>query len=114
MQRAGTVSKSIFYFVDPPFFHKAERLYQYYFTPADHRSLSDALMSMEAYEPWLLSYDSLPDVRALYGDAAMVTIDRFYTTSRHVHDRPMFAEAVVTNLPVCPEPRRLSSSRDDR
>ena len=59
-------------------------------------------------EPWLLSYDSLPEVEALYGaSASIVTIDRFYTTSRLVSKQPVFAEAVVTNLSTLPAPRRL-------
>jgi hypothetical protein len=63
-------------------------------------------------EPWLLSYDSLPEVEALYGaSASIVTIDRFYTTSRLVAKQPMFAEAVVTNLSTLPAPRRLLVER---
>jgi DNA adenine methylase len=109
MQRRGSLDKSVFYFVDPPFFEKAERLYAHTFTAAGHRRLRDALLDMSpAREPWLLSYDSLPMVQELYGEqAATVTIDRFYTTSRLVAGQPLFAEALVTNLPSCPEPARL-------
>lgn len=109
MQALGSLPDSIFYFVDPPFFHKADRLYRHTFSKADHRRLQRVLCAMEpTREPWLLSYDSLPDVQRLYGDtASIVTIDRFYTTSRLVAGQPMFAEAVVTNLGHLPEARRL-------
>jgi DNA adenine methylase len=108
-RRTGSLDGQLFYFVDPPFFHKAERLYRHSFRTRQHRSLRDALVNMSRdSEPWLLSYDSLPEVEALYGaSASIVTIDRFYTTSRLVSKQPMFAEAVVTNLATLPAPRRL-------
>lgn len=112
-REAGTLNGQLFYFVDPPFFHKAERLYRHSFTGRQHRRLRDGLVKMNPdSEPWLLSYDSLPEVEALYGaSASIVTIDRFYTTSRLVSKQPMFAEAVVTNLSTLPAPRRLPVER---
>lgn len=109
-QADGRLPRSGFYFLDPPFFHKAERLYSHWFTASGHRRLRDALVAMSpATEPWLLTYDSLPDVRELYGDGASVlTIDRFYTTSKLTGQRPMFAEAVATNLATLPSPVRLA------
>jgi DNA adenine methylase len=109
----GTIDGQLFYFVDPPFFHKAERLYRHSFTRRQHQRLRDGLVKMNPdSEPWLLSYDSLPEVEALYGaSASIVTIDRFYTTSRLVSKQPMFAEAVVTNLSTLPAPRRLPAER---
>ena len=108
-RETGNLEGQLFYFVDPPFFHKAERLYRHWFTNGQHRRLRDGLVKMSRdSEPWLLSYDSLPEVEALYGaSASIVTIDRFYTTSRLVSKQPVFAEAVVTNLSTLPAPRRL-------
>jgi DNA adenine methylase len=111
MQSRRTLPRNVFYYCDPPFVDKAERLYSWYFKPADHRRLRDALMRMGPWEePWLLSYDSLPAVQQLYGDApGMVLIDRYYTTKRLISGRPLFAEAIVTNLPRVPKPRRVGA-----
>jgi DNA adenine methylase len=110
MQATGRLPADIVYYVDPPFFAKAERLYTYYFDERGHRRLRNVLVAMApGKEPWILSYDSLPDVRRLYGESEsnVVSIQRFYTASRLVAGHPMFAEAVVTNLPECPKPRPL-------
>lgn len=56
--------RAVFY-LDPPFYHKAERLYEYYFEEREHVFLRDALTNWSA--PWLLSYDDAPEVRVLYG-----------------------------------------------
>jgi DNA adenine methylase len=109
-RREGRLPENVFLYCDPPFFSKAERLYPFHFSTADHRRLSKGLLSMEQdSEPWLLSYDSLADVQSLYGESGrnIVTIDRFYTASRLVSRHPIFAEALVTNLPLLPEARRL-------
>jgi DNA adenine methylase len=107
LQKADRLPQSVFYYLDPPFFAKADRLYRHYFSDRDHIRLRDTLVGMPAdTEPWLLSYDSLPDVQSLYGESSrLVSIQRFYTTSRLIAHQPMFAEAVVTNLDVCPKPR---------
>jgi DNA adenine methylase len=112
MQRRSTLPEQVTYYVDPPFFDKAERLYTYHFKASDHRRLRDVLVAMDpSDEPWILSYDSLPRVRDLYGTDGhqVVTIERFYTASRLLGRHPLFAEAVVTNLPICPPARRLVS-----
>ena len=111
MQSRGRLPDHVFYYLDPPFFYRAERLYDLHFEDRDHRRLQRTLCSMKPdKEPWLLSYDSLADVQHLYGDMAsrIVTIDRIYTASRLVKSQPLFAEALVTNMPHCPEPRRLA------
>jgi DNA adenine methylase len=109
LQSRSRLPASAFYYFDPPFFAKAERLYRRFFTPAEHLRLRNALVHMPAEtEPWLLSYDSLPDVQRLYGESSrLVSIQRFYTTSRLVAHQPVFAEAVVTNLAECPKPRMV-------
>jgi DNA adenine methylase len=55
---------STFFFFDPPFFHKAESLYGYYFTNKEHSHLRDYLNDLTNH--WMLSYDDAPEVRALY------------------------------------------------
>jgi DNA adenine methylase len=110
LQRRDHLPRGVFYYVDPPFFFKAERLYRFHFQPHHHRRLRDVLLEMDpSREPWLLSYDSLPEVQRLYGAlrSKIVTVQRFYTVSRLINNHPIFAEAIVTNLAECPEPREL-------
>ncbi len=53
-----------FFYLDPPYFHKAEQLYGHYFDLAGHIGLRDYLERLEP--PWLLSYDDAPKIRDLY------------------------------------------------
>lgn len=67
LQAKQKLSNSIFYYLDPPFFEKADRLYRFYFSSNDHIQLRDYLLKMN--DPWLLSYDAPTEAQKLYGDS---------------------------------------------
>ena len=57
-------AKSLFY-LDPPYYVKGtRRLYANTYTHADHLRVADILH--RARRPWLVSYDDVPEARALY------------------------------------------------
>lgn len=51
-------------YLDPPYYHKAEHLYGYYFDARAHQILKDYLVNFR--NPWMLSYDDANEVRTLY------------------------------------------------
>lgn len=59
--RRGIVPND-FWYLDPPFFHKADRLYRMWFADDDHRALMEHLASVPGR--WFLSYDNCPEARA--------------------------------------------------
>ncbi len=97
-------SKDVFYYIDPPFFRKAERLYTYYFRDADHRRLRDSLIGLE--ERWVLSYDACDDVEDLYrGVGNKLYFDLPYSTARaRAERRELKAEAIITHQAVALPP----------
>ena len=51
-------------YLDPPFFHKAEKLYNHYFSYQEHEKLIKSLTTLNI--PWLLSYDHCSEVVELF------------------------------------------------
>lgn len=90
----------VFYYLDPPFFQKAERLYTHYFRDADHRRLCDALTGLK--EHWVLSYDACDDVEALYRDVGnRVYLDLSYSTATaRTKRRERKVEAIIAHPAV--------------
>ncbi|WP_372718049.1 DNA adenine methylase [Novipirellula sp.] len=43
------------FYLDPPFFHKAEKLYNFYFKSDEHSSFLEEVRDLQ--KPWVLSYD---------------------------------------------------------
>ena len=51
-------------YLDPPYFEKGNDLYQVGFTRDDHERLASVLRREE--RPWLVSYDTHPEIHRLY------------------------------------------------
>lgn len=100
--RRAANGKSLFFYLDPPFWEKADHLYRFSFTRSDHRRLSTALRCMK--EPYLLSYDPAPEVEALYArhDCLIERVEILYGTQRTAEQ-----ELVIANLECLPKDNRL-------
>lgn len=98
---------NLFYYLDPPFFEKAESLYRYYFEKQDHVKLRNRLLRLK--DNWLLSYDSAKQVEILYGDAIHKKtngtnhhhVDIYYSLSI-LSERRIAKEVIISNLPNLP------------
>ena len=62
---------SLFFFIDPPYFHKGETLYLNSLDPDYHAHLANLLKSMTK-KSWVLTYDDCPEIREMYQDWATV------------------------------------------
>ncbi len=89
-------SNLLFYF-DPPFFEKANQLYNYYFNNRRHKLLRNYILTLE--DNWILSYDSPERVLELYGnDLSSANIDMRYSTGRCSNRRNEQKEIILSNL----------------
>jgi len=60
-----TPQKTLFY-LDPPYYRKADKLYDNHYKAADHANLASAIGKLN--RPWVVSYDDQPEIRELYKD----------------------------------------------
>jgi DNA adenine methylase len=100
--RAGEV----FYYLDPPFYRKADRLYRYYFSEADHVALRDAIAELAS--PYLLSYDAAPEIETLYlgWNGGLDRVGLLYSATKS-DDLQQADEIVVTSVGQLPVATRL-------
>jgi DNA adenine methylase len=54
-------------YLDPPYFNKAQKLYLNHYDANDHAAIASTLRRHRT-RPWLVSYDDVPEIRALYPD----------------------------------------------
>ena len=98
----------LFFYLDPPFFKKAESLYRYYFRYEDHCALRDTLLNLQ--DKWLLSYDSAEQVEDLYGvaianganGAKRSNVEMLYSLSL-LRERKRGKVVVLSNLEILPD-----------
>ncbi len=97
----------LFFYLDPPFFEKADALYRFYFQGKDHTELRNFLLKLE--DQWILSYDSAPHVETLYGDALKNgtngakkhSVEIQYSTGIMTGRKPT-EEVIISNLKELP------------
>lgn len=96
-------NKSFFY-LDPPYYHKADALYGYYFDNSGHIRLRDYVTAFKA--PWMLSYDDVPEIRALYQGQSLKAriIDSTYSTHPMGGSSHVGREVLYSNLARLPAP----------
>lgn len=63
------VEKNSFINIDPPYYAKGPELYCSFYNHQDHVDLSRAVKELKY--PWILTYDDVPEVRALYSENSM-------------------------------------------
>jgi len=103
-QEEGKLSQNAFFYFDPPFFNKAEKLYNYYFTNDDHTKLRDAIVNFE--QNWVLSYDYCDKVEELYTNNPATHIELLYSAAQNGGQRKA-KEVILTNLHTLPTNKRL-------
>ena len=54
-------------YLDPPYFHKGQDLYENHYRPADHADIAHLVLN-NIEQPWVVSYDNTPEIVALYPD----------------------------------------------
>lgn len=98
MQRSGSLPKTSLFYLDPPFYKKANSLYTFHFDHGAHLALRNFLATFD--EPWILSYDSCPEIITLYKDAGFraSNVNLIYTVSQN-SERGIGKELIVSNLP---------------
>lgn len=102
----GVPREQVLYYLDPPFYEKAERLYRYYFSEAEHQRLYEGLGNLDAN--YILSYDAAEPIVTRYssnGNSPNHVNLLYSATARGklVNAR----ELIVTNLRHLPVDMRL-------
>ena len=104
-------SNELLFYLDPPFFKKANRLYNHYFTRTDHELLRDIVTNIQAR--WILSYDRCDEILQLYEDLEPTHLESIYTGAQTAGNRPV-RELVYTNVMQLPTNNRLWQPNNDQ
>jgi len=70
-------SRSLVY-LDPPYFVKGKRLYDSFYSYADHVKVAKTVLNLTGIK-WLVSYDDVPTIRELYQQARSIRYSLSYS-----------------------------------
>jgi len=100
-------TEKLFFYLDPPFINKADKLYRHFFEMDDHIALHDFLMELD--DAWILSYDCAEEVELLYGNngSTKEIVDMNYSTATE-QSRKSAQEIVISNLQKLPTQEKMN------
>jgi DNA adenine methylase len=89
-------------YADPPYFDKAGSLYLNSFNEDDHAKLAECLNGY-ADGKWVLTYDNVPQVKALYSDRRSSLFSLHYSAHRVVKAQEIMVFSDGLTVPPSPE-----------
>ncbi|HEY0112713.1 MAG TPA: DNA adenine methylase [Allosphingosinicella sp.] len=96
---AGWSPKTLVY-LDPPYFDKGPELYYNFYKPDDHAGVATAVRRLRNV-PWIVSYDDVPPIHALYTGERWLQYQIGYSARRRTTGREaMFFSAGLKVPPV--------------
>lgn len=81
-------SKTLVY-CDPPYYHKADRLYLNHYKPKDHSRIAKTIQK-EIKVPWVVSYDSAPEILEAYSRRKSFTYQLQYNAAKAYQGSEVF------------------------
>ena len=66
-------------YLDPPYFVKGRELYHDFYQPGDHADVAKFVVGGGLRQLWMVSYDNVKEIRALYVTARHVSYDIGYS-----------------------------------
>jgi|ERR1043166_6548909 DNA adenine methylase len=104
-----------FVYLDPPYYAKGRDLYLNYYEHDDHARLAGHMRRQTKF-PWVMSYDNVPQIAALYKDLRQIRFGLDYTArERHAGTELMIfrPDLVFPRQWVRSIPARFISAADD-
>lgn len=95
-------------FIDPPYFKKGPGLYASYYKAEDHALLSKRVKRLKT--PWLITYDDVPTIRALYDDTPQFGFDIRYSLNEKRTGNELLIAPSRLRVPPSLEARRILHS----
>jgi DNA adenine methylase len=77
----ATLSDAALVYLDPPYYHKGQDLYESHYSAGDHRRIA-SLVRKQLCRPWIVSYDDVPEITCLYDGLPSLHYSIAYSAQR--------------------------------
>lgn len=92
------IRKKTIIYLDPPYFNKADRLYEDFYKNNDHAKIAEYLQTTEK-KPWVISYDFTNVISKLYERNENFIYSLQYNASKAYKGTEFFAFSTGLNIP---------------
>ena len=97
---------NLFFYFDPPYYNKGQKLYKNFFTPQDHKRICEVITN-EITSPWIITYDDVSQIAEMYSDYEIRHFDLTYSAAnKGIASELMF----FSDIACCPTKRQLDDN----
>lgn len=87
-------------YCDPPYFHKADRLYQNHYSPEDHVRIAQVIQHNLKHH-WVVSYDDALEIKKCYSQRRSFAYPLQYNAAKAYKGSEVFLFSDTLQLPEC-------------
>lgn len=103
---APTFGGDMFFYFDPPYYSKGQKLYKNFLTPQDHQRIHDVI-TQEVTAPWIITYDDVGQIAEMYRDYEIRRFDLTYSAA----NKGTASELMIfSDMRSCPTPKQLADN----
>ena len=95
---------NLFFYFDPPYYNKGQKLYKNFFVPDDHIRIKDVITG-ELDAPWIITYDDVPQIEDIY---AGYEIKRFDLTYSAANKGTASEIMIFSDIDCCPTAEQMN------
>ena len=104
---AASFGDNVFYYFDPPYYNKGQKLYKNFFTHQDHQRIRDVITT-EITAPWIITYDDVEEIAELYREFDLRHFDLTYSAA----NKGTASELMIfSDIQCCPTAGQLSQNK---
>ncbi len=89
-------------YCDPPYFNKADKLYNNHYAPEDHQRIAGVIQE-EIKHPWIVSYDNTNEILFNYSDRRKFTYALRYNAAKAYQGSEIFIFSDDLEIPITSE-----------
>lgn len=90
--------KDTLVYIDPPYFHKADRLYLNHYNPDDHKRIAHVIQEKITHT-WIVSYDDAPEIQDHYSHRRSFSYSLQYNAAKAYKGTELFIFSDNLNVP---------------
>lgn len=99
--------ENVFFYFDPPYYNKGQKLYKNFFEHEDHQRIHDVIVH-EIEAPWIITYDDVEEIANLYAGFSMRRFDLTYSAA----NKGTASELMIfSNIQSCPTCQQMAENR---
>lgn len=104
---AANWGNNVFFYFDPPYYNKGQKLYKNFFAHSDHQRIRDVIVQ-EIAAPWIITYDDISEIETLYGGFAIRKFDLTYSAANKGRASELM---IFSDTKCCPTAKQLAENK---